>query len=277
MKKIVLMSLMSVLYSSLFSQYYFNDIVAHKQSAANYLLLKNEKIRRVKAISIDDDAIINKAFKIEQEISKNADIITIVSTVPNQPTTNLTNTYSNNNLVSSSTNNTKIETNTNYTYTKENWISTITTTTIDTATNSRTSEIHIWEYDNKGLILSMKKIKNSVDTVLISFEYDKYNNIEAEKWTKKGKVIETYYYYYNSKNLLSDVARYNATLNKMIPDYLYDYDDENRITSMTQVFLNGNNYLVWKYTYNANGLKQKEEGYNKKKQFVGKIEYEYTK
>ncbi len=35
------------------------------------------------------------------------------------------------------------------------------------------------------------------------------------------------------------------------------------------------NYQKWHYTYNEAGLKTKEACYNKRKQLLGRIEYEY--
>ena len=87
--------------------------------------------------------------------------------------------------------------------------------------------------------------------------------------------METYYYYYDSKNRLSDIVRYNARLKKLIPDYLYEYDDKGRTTQATQVSMSSASYLIWKYSYNEKGLKIKEEGYDKAKNLVGRIVYTY--
>jgi hypothetical protein len=44
---------------------------------------------------------------------------------------------------------------------------------------------------------------------------------------------------------------------------------------MTQTQRGRANYLIWKYNYNENGMKNKEVVYNKQKEFLGKIEYTY--
>jgi hypothetical protein len=61
----------------------------------------------------------------------------------------------------------------------------------------------------------------------------------------------------------------------MLPDYLFDYDKNGRVIQMTQIQPNNADYLIWKYTYNDKGLKSREQVYNKKKEYMGRIEYHY--
>ena len=89
-------------------------------------------------------------------------------------------------------------------------------------------------------------------------------------------MIENYYYYYNDKNWLTDIVRYNNKAKKMLPDFLYEYDTEGRVSKMIQVIAGGTNYNIWVYTYNSLGLKEKEVCYDKKKQLLGTVEYLYN-
>ncbi|MEJ7680802.1 MAG: hypothetical protein WKG06_23710 [Segetibacter sp.] len=61
----------------------------------------------------------------------------------------------------------------------------------------------------------------------------------------------------------------------MLPDYIFEYDPKGRITQMTQTQSGSANYLIWKYTYNENGMKEKEIVFNKQKEMLGRIEYKY--
>ena len=61
----------------------------------------------------------------------------------------------------------------------------------------------------------------------------------------------------------------------MLPDFLYEYDNDGNLSQMMQVPAGSGNYIVWRYTYNNNGLKQTETAYNKQQQPVGRVEYKY--
>jgi hypothetical protein len=44
---------------------------------------------------------------------------------------------------------------------------------------------------------------------------------------------------------------------------------------MTQTQSGSANYLIWRYSYNENGMKEKEVVFNKQKELLGRIEYRY--
>ena len=121
----------------------------------------------------------------------------------------------------------------------------------------------------------MLKIKNRLDTTQVELIKDEQGLIVEEHWKKKNRKLETYYYYYDAKNQLTDIVRYHSRLRKLLPDYLYEYDDKGRVSQMTQVSMSSSSYIVWKYTYNEKGMKQKEAGFDKEKKLVGRIEYTY--
>ena len=121
----------------------------------------------------------------------------------------------------------------------------------------------------------MLRIKDKTDTTVVTFTYDA-GNVAQETWMRKGHVAETYYYYYNTKNQLTDIVRFNIRVRKMLPDFLYEYDEQDRISQMMQVPNGSTDYMVWKYTYNSNNLKEKELLYNKQQQLVGSVEYHYN-
>ncbi len=140
--------------------------------------------------------------------------------------------------------------------------------------SSRSTEVHLWMYNNSGQPTQMLRIKDGRDTTLVMLTHDN-GNVAQETWKRKGKVVENYYYYYNTNNQLTDIVRYNYRAKKMLPDFLYDYDANGRIIKMMQVPTGRSDYMIWQYSYNSNGLKEKELLYNKQQQLVGRIEYKY--
>ena len=121
----------------------------------------------------------------------------------------------------------------------------------------------------------MLLIKNNTDTTVIDFAKDEQGNIAEEHWKKKGRQIETYFYYYNIQRQLTGVVRFNLKAQRLLPDYLFEYDENGTLTQLTQVPQGSADYMVWKYTYLPNGLKQNELLFNKQKQPIGRIEYSY--
>ena len=123
----------------------------------------------------------------------------------------------------------------------------------------------------------MLKIKNNSDTTIVIFVKDEKGLVTEEQWSRKGKNIESYFYYYNEQNNISDIVRYNSKVKKMLPDFIYEYNENGSIKQMIQVLAGGSNYNTWVYTYLTNGLKEKEFCYDKQKKLVGAVEYIYNK
>lgn len=162
---------------------------------------------------------------------------------------------------------------TKYEYNADGNISTISTTSDDAFMNSHSTEVHKWMYKD-NMPAQMLRIKDKLDTTLVTFTLEG-GNIAQEIWKRKGHVAETYYYYYNTKKELSDIVRFNIRVRKMLPDFVYEYDEAGHIVQMMQVPNGSSDYMVWKYRYNTNGLKQSEFLFNKQQQQVGRIEYKY--
>ena len=87
------------------------------------------------------------------------------------------------------------------------------------------------------------KIKNKTDTIQVECLLDEKKLVAEERWKKKNKGIETYYYYYNDQQKLTDIVRFNARMKKFLPDYLYEYDTNGRISQLTQVSMSSASYI----------------------------------
>ena len=61
---------------------------------------------------------------------------------------------------------------------------------------------------------------------------------------------------------------------KMLPDYIFEYNNAGLIAQMTTTEEGGSYYFIWRYTYD-NGLRIREKCYSKEKRLMGTIEYEY--
>jgi YD repeat-containing protein len=137
-------------------------------------------------------------------------------------------------------------------------------------------EVHNWTYDEQGRPQKMLRIKNETDTAYINFVLDEKGNVAEENSTRKGRQLPSYYYYYDDKNRLTDVASYNQKAKRLLPVYIFEYNAAGDISAMMVVPEGSDNYQKWYYEYGQRGLKIKETCYDKRKQMLGRIEYEYN-
>lgn len=237
-------------------------------------LLKEQKIKTVKATGFDEDGQPSEGFMLEKNISRN---YTLSETFTRSDVTGpslLTNLFTKTGLLIQTIDSSNLAVNTSqYFYDNENRISSIQShlrSSDDDFTNE-VREDHNYVYGQDGLLVKMLKIKNGSDTSIILFLPDENKNIGIEKNTKTGT---TFYYYYDSKNRLTDVVHLNPFNQKMLPDYIFEYNNAGQVTQMTTTEEGGSYYYIWKYTY-SNGLRIKEKCFSKERRLMGSIEYEY--
>jgi hypothetical protein len=262
--------------NSLCGQFYLNDILGLKISHEKYQLMRKNKIIKITANSIEADGSNTKGFLLNQELQ--IDGKKMVTSIANlsSPPEKITNTYELSKLKRTVTNRSSIQTTTDYTYNEKGSLIKIIATTIDSIQKKPISEMHLWEYQPNGIPISMRKWGDGMDTVQVAFVADSAGLIIEEYWYKKGKKIETYYYYYTN-NQLTDVVRFNLKANRLIPDFVYEYNQQNQMTNMIQVSFNGSKVIHWTYTYHSNGLKETETARDKEKNIIAKITYSFEK
>lgn len=256
------------------AQYYYKDILSNKQLITEMAQLKEQKIRAVSLKSFEDDGSISDGFFCEKKISKN---YTTVETLTKSYITGasvFTSSFNSKGLLLQTVDSSDIASSTSlYSYNeKEKIISILSIVrSSDDDFKNEIREEHIYEYGSKGLPVKMVRVKNFNDSTTFVFSTDDNNNIAIEKNTKTG---DTYYYYYDNRNQITDVVRLNKFNQKMLPDYIFEYNNTGLITQMTTTEEGGSYYYIWKYTY-ENGLRIKEKCFSKERRLMGTIEYEY--
>jgi len=273
MKTIVLLFLLFVTVQTIYGQYYYNDILTTQQTNNQYLLLKKNHVQQVSAKSYEADGELTSDFQLEQNILNNASEITTTSSFPSTGKSESQSSYANDKLSKTITNSDKVQSTVLYSY-DNNLLKSITTQTIDTFMNSSSQEVHQWFYENDKPT-KMLLIKNNNDTTTVEFKIDEHGDVGEERWRKKGRIVENFFYYYNDQHKLTDIVSYNAKAQRLLPDFLFEYDNNGTLIKFTQIPQGSADYLVWQYVYLQNGLKQKELCFNKQKQPVGSIEYHY--
>ena len=253
-------------------QYYYTDIVVLKETNRQYQAIKTARINTIIAKSFEGDGQPTQDFLLQQDISANQ-ITTSSNSVATGSSVSV-NYYTGNRLMKTVDADSNTNSTVTYVYDAAGNIQSITTAINDTLMGSSSTEVHLWYYNGSDPT-RMLRIKDKTDTTVIDFVKDEQGNIAEEHLRKKGRSMENYFYYYNAAHQLTDIVRFNLRARKMLPDFLFEYDDKGLVIQLTQVQQNTGSYIVWHYTYNANALKQKEAAYDKQKRLIGSVEYSF--
>jgi antitoxin component YwqK of YwqJK toxin-antitoxin module len=274
MQKSVLLLTFFFIFCTLNAQYYYNDVVDLKASNNIYANLLKNNIHEVSAISMGSDNTPTAGFLYSKILKNNATLALTHTELETGGVTNDYDTYANGRLVRSSDSADNVLTTVEYTYDNDGKILTVQTRTDDTAMNVHSTEIHKWFYSGNNPD-SMIKIKDRTDTTVVRLVKDENGNIAEEIWMKKGRMVEHYFYYYNDKNQLTDIVRFNNKAQQMLPDFLLEYNDKGIISQITQVPQGSSDYVIWQYVYDERGLKIKDVLYDKRKELLGTVIYTY--
>ncbi len=258
------------------AQYYYKDIWNMKQLTNEFFILKNEKLKTIKIKSFEDDGEPSEGFYCEKKINSSfsqSEMISksyitgqsllvsdynsdgrIVKTVDDTPTTNST---------------------TNYEYDDKGHLTLVRILTKGDDNVGSIIETREYSYNKNGEPEKMERKKNNTLVATIHFVKDEKNNVIEENVTDANSSDKKYYYYYDDNNRLTDVVHFNERAGKLLPDYIYEYNSLNQPVQMISASETGDNYFIWRYSYNEKNLRDTERCFSKEKRMLGKIEYEY--
>ncbi len=257
------------------AQYYYFDILGTKQTNDQFKKISANQIQKISATSFEGNSQPSTDFVLEQSIDLINRMIITRSASINSKESFFTSYFKNNRLYKTVDSNMSAINTVIYDYADNNHLLATRSTNKDFDGTYDQTEVHQWKYNDQGKPAGMLKVKNGADTTIINFKTDDAGNIIQEDWLKNNRVIETYYYYYNARNKLTDIVRYNRRARQMLPDFIFEYDAQGQLVQMTQTQGASANYLTWRYLYNNKGMKDKEFVFNKQKELLGKIEYNY--
>ncbi len=256
------------------SQFYFKDFVSSRQAASDMQKFKENKIRLVKIKSFEEDGSPSDGFFGERSLAKDYKKSEIFVRSNVTGTSLLTTLFNDQGRLKHSIDSSAISaTHTTYEYDDQDRLKKI-TTSMRSADDDFVNEIHeqhIYLYEDEFLPVKMIRVKNRADSVTILFLHDENNNISLEKDSRSGS---KYYYYYDEKSRLTDIAHSNEFKPKLLADYLFEYNADGTFSQMTTTEEGGNDYYIWKYKY-EDGLRVSEKIYSKERHMLGSIQYEY--
>jgi len=281
--KIHFLCLSFIFVPALHAQYYFDDLVGTKEMNRQMLVYNQQKVTSITALGYDANGkkttdfselhqILNegKELKITRINSGNRSVV--CSFFDNQGRLSK--------MIDSSS---VIQNQTIYEYDTSGKIKKLENVVTDSANDFNQVETHFWFYNDMGRPLKMWRIvkqtgaENNTDSLEVKFISDESGNIVEEHSFRKGIETNFLYYYYDDENRLTDIVRYNKKLEKLMPDIMFEYDDENRpIQKITTTSDRVIAYLIWRYIFNEKGLKTKEALFDNDKKLKGRIEYLYS-
>jgi len=285
MKNILGSFFLLIISATLHAQYYYKDLIGTREINQMIKLYLSNKVLAAEATGFDGDGIKNSDFSETHDFSATNNLLKIATrnktAITNESyrfdskglLTNMSDTSSS--LVSPTTHTYLVST-TTYTYNDEDNPVLIKNTVTDASDSIYANELHQWFYNNQGKPVRMLKILNNNDTTEVRFTLGERGNVVEELPFIKHVSGEKTYYYYDDKNRLTDIVRYNAKARRLLPDYMFEYTDKNRVSQkITTLSMMDLGYLIWRYVYDDKGLKTKEASFNKDKVMTGKIEYSY--
>lgn len=275
--KSLLLALTLLLTISSRAQYYYKDIVGTRESADLIRTYRVNKVARVVLNSYDENNTRSEEFYIEQQFSPaESQLKTITRTDPESLSILVSYADAEGRVIKTIDSSRFLVSYTSYRYNAAGQLVSVTSSSSDSAHKSTEGEEHIWQWSNDHPV-RMLRIKNRVDTTYIDFKLDENGNVSEEQETRRGLRSEPVYYYYNDHHQLTDIVRFNKKAQRLIPEYMFEYSDANRVIQKITVPANSFDYLIWRYQYNAQGLKTKEAVYSKedKRKQLGRIEYQY--
>ena len=259
------------------SQYHYLDIVSNLQLSSEMKQLKEQKIRDIQVHSFESNGDPSKGFFCKKKISKDYRKIETYTKSTISEKSILISRFNTEGQLIASNDSSAISSSSNfYQYDSKGHLTKVvnTSSSMDDDFTTKLTEEHLYFYDAKGRCLKMLRIKNQLDTATVLFTSDEKGNIIDEN--DLGKNGKHYYYYYDSKNRLTDVVKFNSLRDKLLPDLLFEYNSASQVTQMitTEEGIS-NNYYVWKKIYNE-GLRIIEKCFSKENELLGYFEFEYN-
>ncbi|MDA3613926.1 hypothetical protein [Polluticaenibacter yanchengensis] len=276
--KILFLALATIVSKNSTAQYYYKSIVQLKQTKQNFESLVKAKVKTVNVTAADAEDKPLENFKIVQRLAGQSKLITVSSAQSSQETVTITEfnqqfyptkiTDSSSFTLSTAT----------YTYNNNGQLTELSSVSIDPTDSNNYSfrEKQVFIYSKTGLPEKMYRVKDGVDTIEVRFITDPVENVPAiEEWWSKGRRIEAWYYIFDKNKNLTGVLR-KSKKGQLLPDYLFEYNEDGTLNNYTTVTPGTSNYKIFYYKYNDLGLKDGELILNKQKQSEGSIDYEYV-
>jgi YD repeat-containing protein len=262
------------------AQYFYQDIWNTRQTSHNMALLKEKEVRVQEVQSLDANMETDNDFRCQRLLSSNGRQLRSITQSSATGLSIMTSSFSARGLLTKTVDSTESSITTiQYRYDTAGRLVDIHTVSQSQAAGQkfRISETRSYQYNQEGHLASMvhKKSLGGADSTTVLFKTDAQGRVTEEQEYGKNIRSPRIYYNYDSQGRLTDVLRYHAGKKRMLPDYMFEYDAQQRLSQMTTVNAETSDYTIWKYQYDDKGLPSREECYGKQKALLGIVKYKY--
>lgn len=269
-------ALLIALSSTTNAQFFYKDIWTNQQLTKEFAILKNENLRTVSVKSFEDDGEPSDGFYCERKIDRNFTKSEMISRSQITQQSLLVSYYNDKGWIMKTVDSSQTSlARSDYDYDNKGRITMITNFTKANDEGGGITETHQYIYNAAGRLEKMLRRKNNADVSIVNFTIDDKGNVIEEEEVTRGVKGRKYLYYYDDRNRLTDVVHYNERAKRLLPDYMYEYNQLGQIRQMISTDDNTSNYFTWKYTYNDLRLRESEKCYSKERRLLGSIQYEY--
>ncbi len=259
------------------AQYYYNDIISTEANRKNFSILQKEKIKKVAVKAYDSGDEIIDDFVLYQEIDAGKRTLTTFSKTNLTDASILETRYNPKGFPESSLDSSEgASTRTSYLYDEKDLLISMQSISIQSEQKENVvTEKRRYSYNAQGMPEKMVRTKGEKDSMTVIFIPAENGFPGEEQWFKSGQKVETWFYYYDAQNRLTDIVRFNEAARQMLPDYLFSYDDRGNLANKITVSPGTSNFRIWQYKYSIEGLKIQETVLNRDRKPEGKLVYEY--
>ncbi|QJB39283.1 hypothetical protein HF324_16020 [Chitinophaga oryzae] len=279
MKKTILLVLgMLAAGSKAYTQFYFQDIYNTQQTVATMALLKENKVKLQRVMTLDAATMeIDRDFRCERSLSPTYHQMKSQTQSTATGYSALTSSFSSRGLLTKTVDSSAASiTTTFYRYDAQGRLQSVSSSSVARESRMRFDETRSYSYDSAGRLLQMVQKKGiGSDSALITFKTDSAGHVTEELEQRKGAPAKRIFYNYDKNGQLTDVYRYQPAKKRMLPDYIFEYNTRGQVTRMTTVNAQTSSYTIWEYEYQDNGLPSKETCYGKGKELLGMVKYSY--
>ena len=256
------------------AQYYYNDIINNKQILAELAVLKEKKIKGIKVTSLESTGEESEGFICQKKINRDFTEVEIYTETNESYPNTFISYFDKTGLLKKTVDSSEAGATTiDYAYDIAGRLITINSSkhfaTDDDA--GVVNEQHIYTYNTGGILQQMTLVKNNRDTTVYAFEADETGNIIIEK---NSKTAEVYYYYYDTKNRLTDIVHRYSYQKTLFTESTFEYDETGRLIKMVTSEKEGAYFFTWRYNY-EDGLRTDERCFSKEGSLMGSVEYKY--
>ena len=275
--KNILFPVALMLHLTVACQYYYTDLMDARLINERMKNLTAQKVKKITATGYDAAGAKTNDFNEWQEIDAEKKLLKITTRNGQQVNRQYFQFDNQFRLISITDSSGDINSITRYHYDNNNNIISIKSNIKDSLQDFNDTIEHKYQYNSPGKPEKLWRIINGTDSTEYRFTLEENKNVADEQLYRRGVGFDRIYYYYDEKNRLTDIVRYNNKLKKLLPFLMFEYDGTGRIIQkMTVLSADNPDYLIWRYLYNDKGLKTKEALFNKQKELTGRIEYAYT-